>query len=122
MTRTESPLAAVIKLISAEALADFDEAKKYIDVNKVYSGNVDTLTPEQAWKDQVMFFYNMSRDKKFTNVFKYYNFNIKEEEKGDNATVVFESIHPEDSISKILYTLDRHNNTWEVVKIEFIKK
>jgi outer membrane cobalamin receptor len=122
MTQIESPLAIVIKLISAESFANFDEAKKYIDVKKVYSNDIDTLSAEQAWKSQVLFFYNIGKDKKFTNNFKYYNYLIKEEQKGENAEVVFESIHPEESISKILYTLNRHNKTWEVVKIEYIKK
>jgi hypothetical protein len=122
MTQMESPLVIVIKLISAESLANFDEAKKYIDVNKVYSSSIDTLSAEQAWKNQVLFFYNIGNDKKFTNNFKYYNFIIREEQKGESAEVIFESMHPEASISKILYTLNRHNRTWEVVKIEYIKK
>jgi len=122
MSQIESPLAIVIKLISAETLADFDEAKKYIDLDKVYSNHIDTLSAEQAWRNQVLFFYNIGKDKKFTNNFKYYNYIIKEEQKEENAKVIFESIHPEESISKILYTLIRHNKTWEVVKIEYIKK
>jgi hypothetical protein len=122
MLQTESPLAIVIKLISAESLANFDEAKKYIDLDKVYSNHTDTLSAEQAWRSQVLFFYNIGKDKKFTHNFKYYNYIIREEQKGENAEVIFESIHPEESISKILYTLIRHNKTWEVVKIEYIKK
>jgi hypothetical protein len=122
MTQIESPLAIVIKLISAESLANFDEAKKYIDVEKVYSNNIDTLSAEQAWKNQVLFFYNIGKDKKFTNNFKYYNYIIKEEQKEGNAEVVFESVHPEESISKIIYTLTFHDKTWVVVRIDYIKK
>jgi hypothetical protein len=122
MTQIESPLAIVIKLISAESLANFDEAKKYIDVEKVYSNGIDTLSAEQAWKNQVLFFCNIGKDKKFTNNFKYYNYIIKEEQKGENAEVVFESIHPEDSISKIVYKLIQEDKTWRVVKIDYLKK
>ncbi|MCX6206176.1 MAG: hypothetical protein NTZ19_07995 [Bacteroidetes bacterium] len=122
MTQLESPLAIVIKLISAESLANFEEAKKYIDIEKVYSSNIDTLSAEQAWKNKTLFFYNIGKDKKFSNNFKYYNYIIKEEQNRENAEVVFESIHPEDSINKIIYTLNQHNKAWEVVKIEYIKK
>ena len=122
MSQMESPLAIVIKLISAESFADFDEAKKYIDLEKVYSNHTDTSSAEQAWRSQVLFFYNIGKDKKFTNHFRYYNYVITEEQKGENAEVTFESIHPEEGIYKIVYTLIRHDNTWEVVKIEYIKK
>lgn len=71
MPRMESPLAIVIKLISAESFADFDEARKYINLEKVYSNYTDTLSAEQAWKNQVLFFYNLGKDKKFTNNFKW---------------------------------------------------
>lgn len=121
-SQIESPLAIVIKLISAESLADFEEAKKYIDLEKVYSNNIDTLTAEQAWENQVLFFYNIGKDKKFTNTFKYYNYIIREEQKGGNAEVVFESIHPGDSISKIIYKLVQRDKTWQVVKIDYLKK
>jgi hypothetical protein len=122
MPQIESPLAIVTKLISAESLADFQEAKKYIDVEKVYSKYKDTLSAEQAWKNEVLFFYNIGKDKKFTNIFRYYDYIIKEEYEGENAKVVFESIHPEQSVSKIIYTLTRHDKTWEVVGIEYIKR
>ncbi len=118
----ESPLATVIKLISSESFADFEEGKKYIDLTKVYSNNIDSLSPEQAWKNQVLFFYNIGKDKRFTNNFKYYNYSIREEQRGENAEVIFESIHPEDSISKILYSLTLYGETWVVVRIEYIKK
>ena len=121
-SQIESPLAIVIKLISAESLADFDEAKKYIDLEKVYASHPDTLSAEQAWKSQVLFFYNIGKDKKFTNNFKYYDYIIKEELKEKNAEVVFESIHPEDSISKIVYKLIQDDKTWRVVKIDYLKK
>jgi hypothetical protein len=118
----ESPLATVIKLISAESFADFEEGKKYIDVEKVYPKNIDSLSPEQAWRNQVLFFYNIGKDKKFTNNFKYFNYTIREEEKGENAEVIFESIRPEESISKILYALARYDKQWMVVRIDYTKK
>ncbi|NIG56502.1 hypothetical protein [Chitinophaga sp. Cy-1792] len=118
----ESPLAIVAKLISAESLADFEEAKKFIDVEKVYANHPDTLSAEQAWKTQVTFFYDLGRDKKFTNIFKYYNYTIKEAQNGENASVVFESKTPGDSIDRIIYKLRYYNKTWVVVGIEYHKK
>jgi hypothetical protein len=122
MPQIESPLTTVIKLISAESFADFEEAKKYIDIEKVYSGHTDTLSADQAWKNQVLFFYNIGKDRKFTNNFKYYNYIIKEEQKGENAEVVFESMLHDASITEILYKLTLHGKTWVVVKIEYKKK
>ena len=122
MSQIESPLATVIKLISAESLANFDEAKIYIDVEKVYANNIDTLSAEQAWKNEVLLLYNIGKDKKFTNIFKYYNYTIKEEQKGENAEVIFESIHTEESISKIIYSLIRKTKKWVIVRIEYKKK
>ncbi|MFT3823039.1 MAG: hypothetical protein QM731_03930 [Chitinophagaceae bacterium] len=118
----DSPLATVVKLICAESFADFDEAKKYIDVEKVYSGYSDTLSPEQMWKSQVVFFYNMGKDKKFTERFKYFNYVIKEGQIGDSAEIIFESIRPEESIRKITYRLSRCNDKWIVIKIDYVKR
>lgn len=122
MHQIESPLVTVIKLISAESLADFDEAKKFIDLEKVYSNHPDTLSAEQAWKNQVLFFYNISKDKKFTNNFKYYDYNIKETKDGDRAKVIFESILPEKVINRIVYDLNLYNKSWVITAIEYQQK
>ena len=53
------------------------------------------------------FFYNMGQDKKFSNVFGYYNYNIKEKIHDNKAEVIFV---PKDSlysnIKKTIYTLE----------------
>ena len=122
MNQKESPLATVIKLQSAETFANLDEAKKYIDVEMVYlKDRPDSITAEKAWETYVMFGYNMAKDKKFTNIFKYHNYNIKEEVAGDNATVLFESKDSESNISRIVYGLENRNNQWIVISIEFVK-
>jgi len=122
MPKTESPLAVVIKLISAESFANFDKAKEYIDLESVYSNHPDTLSAEQAWKNQVTFFYNLAKDNKFTNNFKYYNYNIIERQEGQTAVVIFESMDRGDRIREISYTLIRSNKAWIIVKIDYIKK
>ena len=118
----ESPLAIVIKLISAESFADIKEAKKYIDIEKVYANNVDTLLAEETWRGQILFSYNISKDKRFTNHFKYYDYNIKETQDGKSANVVFEAKSPESIISAIVYTLTQYNEAWKVCKIEYVKR
>jgi len=73
----ESPFSVVIKLQSAEALLQFDKAKKYIDIESVYSKYIEdsTKTAEDIWKDYLNFNYSISSSSpKFTNVFKYYNY------------------------------------------------
>jgi hypothetical protein len=119
--KANSPLAIVIKLQAAETLADFEEAKKYIDVEKVYSNHPDSINPEEAWKESITFFYNLGNDKKFTNVFKYYKYDIREAITKDKATVSFKALSSGDSIKEILYTLELYKNDWKIIGIDYIK-
>lgn len=120
--KENSPLAIVIKLKAAETLADFEEAKKYIDIEKVFSNHPDSVNPEVAWKEYVMFFYNLGKDKKFTNVFKYYKYDIRETIANNKATVSFKSLSSGDSIKEILYRLELYKDDWKVIGIDYIKK
>jgi len=119
--KANSPLAIVVKLQAAETLADFEEAKKYIDVDKVYSNHPDSISPEEAWKESVTFLYNLGKDKKFTNVFKYYKYDIRETIMKDKATVSFKALSRGDSIKEILYRLELYKNDWKIIGIDYIK-
>ena len=66
----DTPTVTVVKLKSAEALMNFEEAKKYIDLQKVFKENPEPQNVEKEWKEVVALFYNMGNDKKFTNQFK----------------------------------------------------
>lgn len=117
---TETPLITVIKLISAESVADFKAAKEYIDIDKVYS-QASLNSPEEVWKKKVTFLYKLGQDKKFTNVFKYYEYVISEEVKNNNAVVTFSSKNTESNIARISYTLEYREKKWLIVKIDYLK-
>lgn len=115
------PLETIIKLNSAEEVKNYKEAIKYIDVNKVYSKcNDDGIKPYDCWVQYVDFSYNFGReDKKFTNKFGYHNYDIKELIKGNKATVEFTSLHRKKK--EIIYSLEKINQKWIVVKIDYLK-
>jgi len=118
----ESPLVTVIKLNSAESLANFEEARKYLDVEKVYSKSAEGgKSPEQAWKEYVQFNYNLGQDKKFTNIFKYYDYEIKEELHQNKAEVTFEALSSKSKIQRIVYHLEMYDDRWKVVDKEYLK-
>lgn len=119
--KANSPLVIVIKLQAAETLTDFEDAKKYIDINKVYSNHPDSISPEEAWKQSVEFLYNLGKDKKFTNIFKYYEYDICENIKKDKATVSFKALSSGASIKEIIYMLELQNKEWKIIRIECVK-
>tara|TARA_B110000977_G_scaffold199479_1_gene286994 strand:- start:1546 stop:1971 length:426 start_codon:yes stop_codon:yes gene_type:complete len=116
----ETPIITVIKLQSSEALLDFDEAKKYIDIEKVFGKNPESKNPQEEWKEMVTFFYNLGNDKKFTNQFKYFNFDITETIDSSKSKVKFKSINQESRIKEIIYSLDKLDDRWIVVDIEYV--
>lgn len=116
-----SPLATIVKLQSAQEVKDYEEAVKYIDVNKTYSRCKKVgIKPYDCWVSYVNFSYNFGRaDKKFTNRFGYYNYDIKEFINGDKSTVEFISLSRKKK--EIIYSLDLIKQNWIVVGIEYIK-
>jgi len=118
MQAQNSPLATVVKLQTAEFLMDYDEAKKYIDINSVYGREnlVDSLSPEQAWIEMVTFMSN-STDKKFTRQFKYFDYDVIETMDGNKAEVFFK---PKNIANKgITYKLELRKNNWIVYEIDY---
>ena len=120
--KSESLLATVVKLNSAESLGNFDEASKYIDVDRTYSKHTEGGTSaNKAWREYVMFTYNLGQDNKFTSAFKYHQYNIRENQNGNSGDVTFESMNKKAKIKKIIYQLERSDGDWKVIGIEYIK-
>lgn len=116
----ETPFVTVVKLISAEQGLAFDEAIQYIDVIQVYS-KLGSENPEADWKELLKFQYNLSKDKKFTNDFKYYDYDIEETVTDNNAVVCFKAKDVNSSIKKITYGLEQRQNKWVVIAIDYLK-
>lgn len=117
----DTPFVTVVKLQSAESVADFEAAKNYIDINRVYSNYPESKSPEEEWRGMVEFFYNIGQDKKFTNCFKYHNYQIREKIDNNKAIVSFISNDPKSSIKEIVYILELQEKNWLIVGIDFIK-
>lgn len=116
----ETPFVSVVKLIDAEQAYDLEKAKQYIDVVKVYT-KLGSINPEEDWEKQMRFNYNLGKDKKFTNVFGFRNYNIAEMVNGNAANVCFKSKEDGASIKQITYGLEKRNKKWIVVSIDYIK-
>ncbi len=117
----DTPLITVIKLQSAERILNFEAAKRYIDINRVYSKHPESTSPEKEWRTMLEFFYNIGQDNKFTNAFDYHAYRIQEEIKKNKAVVSFISENPKSGIKKIKYTLELQENRWVVVDIKYVK-
>jgi hypothetical protein len=119
-----SPLATVIKLNAAESLMNFDEARKYQDVDKIYGKDTggDKLSAEDVWKEKLEFFYNLGKDKKFTNQWKYFDYDIVEKITNNTAEVILKSKDQEANLQEIRYKLEMRQGSWIVVDIDFKKK
>ena len=119
-TILETPFVTVVKLVSAEQSLDFDEAIQYIDVLQVYS-KLGSENPEADWKELIKFQYNLGKDKKISNDFGYYNYDIEETITGSNANVCFKAKDINSSIKKITYGLEKRQSQWVVVSIDYLK-
>lgn len=117
----ESPFIIVVKLLSAEQKLDYNEAQKYIDVDKVYSKYLGSKDPEKEWKELLQFNYNLGKDPKFSNSIDFYKYDITENITKEDATVVLTEKDIEAPIKKIIYKLDFLQNQWIVTSIDYIK-
>ncbi len=118
-----SPFGVVVKFISSESTLDTIEAKKYIDIEKVYKKYVDNknLTSYQVWKNKLEFTNNLSKDKKFTNQFKFHNYEFSEVIKNKKASVTFSSKNINSNIKLINYFLELQDDKWIIVDITYTK-
>lgn len=114
-----SPLETVVKFISAESFLDTIEAKQYIDIDKVYGKYADNnLSAQKVWEDKLTFNYNLGKDKKHTNHFKFYKYDFEEIIKGNESKIIFISKNKEASIKKIEYSLIFDNQKkWKIIGI-----
>ena len=119
-TILETPFVTVVKLVSAEQCLAFDEAMQYIDVIQVYS-KLGSENPIEDWEKLIKFEYNLGKDKKFTNDFKYYNYDIEETVTDNNVVVCFKAKDDNASIKMITYGLEKRQKKWIVVSINYVK-
>ena len=123
MQTLNSPLVSVIKLNTSEVAMNFEEAKKYQDINKIYSKYLDSnnTNPEDVWKGKITFSYNLAKDKKFTNQWEYFDYDITETIDGNNAEVILKSKKNDSNLQSITYKLTLEKATWIVNEIEYKK-
>lgn len=118
----ETPLASVVKLISAQSMGYVEVAKEYIDVKKVYSKHIgDSIDYDKFFAEQVGFMSSTTDSRKFTNHFKYFNYRISEIQNGSTAKVEFRSKDREASLQGIIYDLENRDCEWIVVGIVYEK-
>ncbi len=117
----ETPFMAIVKLLSAEQTLNFEEARKYIDVNQVYSKYPESRNPEMEWMELLRSNYNLGKDPKFSNSINFYKYNIKEFISGENAVVSLKSKKSNSHIKEIIYKLLLINDQWTVVSIDYVK-
>jgi hypothetical protein len=117
-----TPFAVVVKYISAENFVDTLEARKYINISKVYSKYIDKENPtaNKVWENQILFNQSLNNDKKFTNHFKFYNYDFEEVIKNKDAKVIFFSKKESAKIKSIEYSLElTDKNQWSITDIEY---
>lgn len=120
--KKNSPFAVVVKLNSSEELGDFDEAKKYIDVVKVYGKYADNnVSPEMYWRNLVNINNSIGTDKKFTNTLKYFKYDIEETISKESALVVLRAKESKAKIKAIEYSLILKEGNWIVQDILYRK-
>lgn len=115
----DTPLMVVIKLQSAEAQLNFDIAKKYVNVEKVYNDFPGELDAEEKWKEIQKFYSTIGKSKKFTNQIAYFKYRIDETIKNNTATVTFTALNEKAMVKEIVYTLEREEK-WMVVGIKYV--
>ncbi len=115
---SNSPLVSVIKYQSATTFVNIDEANKYADLIRIYSKlNLNKKEIQKLWKKTYRSFKELTdRDKKFTNIYKYYDYNIIEIINNTKAKVIFENKFNHE---KIFYQLELINKLWKIVNIEY---
>lgn len=116
-------LSTVIKLQSAESMNNLEEAQKYIDVDKTYNkiSMKEGKPAFQLWKEYLNFSYSLAQDKKFTNNFAYFEYDIKIKNNKGKYNVYFNSSDTSASFKSIQFSLDKLDNQYKVVNINFVK-
>lgn len=120
----ESPCLTVLKLMSAESFDDKEAARRYIDVEAVYSEIAlrGGISADSLWRSTVDARIMLERSsRKFTSHTPVYRYTVCEEVRGDSAFVVLhDEIVTDSSCNE--YHLVRRGGGWVVVSIEYNKK
>jgi hypothetical protein len=120
----ENPLATVIKLEAAESFKDYETAKKFIDIEKVYAKTAkdENKKAEIIWKEFIEFNYAIGNSSaKFTNSFPFHKYKIIESINGNTSEVKLSAIEGGQKIREIIYKLELHNRSWVIIAIDYIK-
>ncbi len=116
----KSPFGVVVKFITAESLMDTIQAKKYIDIERVYKKYIDeeNTTAQNVWESKLLFSYNLSLDNKFTNYFPFHEYDFKEIRNNNKSSILFTDKNVKASIESIEYLLELdENENWIIVDI-----
>lgn len=119
-TILETPFVTIVKLIDEEQALNYENALQYIDVVQVYS-KLGSTDPVGDWKKVVDFHYKIGKDNKFTNNFGYAKYDIEETINDKKAIVSFKSKDANSSIKAIIYGLEKRQNNWIVISIDYLK-
>ncbi len=84
ITNVDTPFMTVVKLLASEQNLNYDEARKYIDVNLVYSAYPNSIDPAKEWKELLLFNNNLAKDHKFSNSIDFSKYEIEEVINGKN--------------------------------------
>lgn len=120
-TKLQTPFVTVVKLIDAERSLHLNEALEFIDVEQVYS-RMGSKNPKEDWEKGLRFLYNLGKDKKFTNNFEYYHYDIEENISENKASIRFIAKDETANIKMISYGLEKRQNKWIVISIDYFKK
>lgn len=113
------PFVTIVKLQSAQNIRDYDAAKKFIDLEKVYGQEAKdhNMSAEKVWKTKIDFNNSLAQDNKFTNSFPFHKYDISKEIEGNTATISFNS----QSNVDVTYTLEKDRDAWKVTGIDYHK-
>jgi hypothetical protein len=120
----DPPFLTVLKLLSAESFDDKEAARRYIDVEAVYSEIAlrGGISADSLWRSTVDAGIMLARSsRKFTSHTPVYRYTVCEEVRGDSAIVVLHDEIVTDS-SCDEYHLVRRGGVWVVVSIQYNKR
>ena len=117
-----TPLSVVVQLRSAEKSLAFEEAKQWIDLERVYAalGPASYSELEEAWMKTCQGFHALGQNRKFTNRMHYHRWTIEQAIDGPSATVRFSRKNSQGAPAQtVLYQLERRGEGWVVVGLRF---
>ena len=120
-----TPLSVVVQLRSAEESLKFEEAKQWIDLDRVYAAlDAESSSDiEEAWMQICRGFHALGQNRKFENRMHYHRWTIEQAIDGTSATVRFiRKSSKGDDAHTIFYELERRGEGWVVVGFRVERK